>query len=312
MPAALQGVVDVFEVLHLIITLATIAIGFTLLRWRERWVDSGWRWLIGQDERLRRPLEVLYVICGNSSHRARNLQSRTGLVNERRWGGWCGSRATAAPAWRAEQTRTILPTEIELDARGRGLRAALAAVLVADNTRELRQIHDWLDTWTGLGLIVAGMAQPGPRSSAHRVLRTRLAGELLPRRHRPLHRGWVGVGADAVAGGAAASREAVRRAPRYLRRPGVGALPRVTTPLLRQTDAPALGQLAGVDRVLQIEAVRLQEGPGGLRRVVRQHNPQFVMVHAAEPEQGSAESQRRHGLYASFPLTSMSSVQPQI
>jgi hypothetical protein len=64
MPAALQGVVDVFEVLHLIITLATIAIGFTLLRWRERWVDSGWRWLIGQDERRRRPLEVLYVIVG--------------------------------------------------------------------------------------------------------------------------------------------------------------------------------------------------------------------------------------------------------
>jgi hypothetical protein len=38
--------------------------GFALLKWRERWVDSGWQWLIGLDERVRRPLEVLYVIVG--------------------------------------------------------------------------------------------------------------------------------------------------------------------------------------------------------------------------------------------------------
>jgi hypothetical protein len=49
----------------------------------------------------------------------------------------------------------------ELDPRGRRLRAALAAVLVRDNARELKLMHDWLDTWTGLGLIVVGMSWQG-------------------------------------------------------------------------------------------------------------------------------------------------------
>jgi hypothetical protein len=34
----------------------------------------------------------------------------------------------------------------ELDARGRRLRAALAAVLVRDKAPELRLVHDWLDS----------------------------------------------------------------------------------------------------------------------------------------------------------------------
>jgi hypothetical protein len=34
---------------------------------------------------------------------------------------------------------------VELDAGGRRLRAALAAVLVRDNAPELRLMHDWLD-----------------------------------------------------------------------------------------------------------------------------------------------------------------------
>jgi len=55
---------DVFVVLRLTITLATIVTGFTMLKWRERWVDSSWRWLTNLNERLRRPLEVLYVITG--------------------------------------------------------------------------------------------------------------------------------------------------------------------------------------------------------------------------------------------------------
>ena len=55
---------DVFVVLRLTSTLATIVTGFTLLKWRERWVDSSWRWLTNLNERLRRPLEVLYVITG--------------------------------------------------------------------------------------------------------------------------------------------------------------------------------------------------------------------------------------------------------
>jgi hypothetical protein len=39
---------------------------------------------------------------------------------------------------------------VELDARGRRLRAALAAVLVPDNAPELRVMHGWLDTWHGI------------------------------------------------------------------------------------------------------------------------------------------------------------------
>jgi hypothetical protein len=39
---------------------------------------------------------------------------------------------------------------VEFDARGRRLRAALAAVLVRDNAPELRLVRDWLDSWSGL------------------------------------------------------------------------------------------------------------------------------------------------------------------
>ena len=49
----------------------------------------------------------------------------------------------------------------ELDARGRRLRAALAAVLVPGSAPELRLMHDWLDSWSGLGLVVAGMTHQG-------------------------------------------------------------------------------------------------------------------------------------------------------
>jgi uncharacterized membrane protein len=48
-----------------------------------------------------------------------------------------------------------------LDARGRRLRAALAAVLVNADARELRLLHRWLDNWAGLGLVVAGMQRRG-------------------------------------------------------------------------------------------------------------------------------------------------------
>ena len=50
---------------------------------------------------------------------------------------------------------------MDLDARGRRLRAALAAVLVPDNTPELRPVHQWLDSWSGIGLVVVGMSHPG-------------------------------------------------------------------------------------------------------------------------------------------------------
>jgi hypothetical protein len=39
-----------------------------------------------------------------------------------------------------------VPAELGLDARGRRLRAALAAVLVRDNAPELRLVREWLDS----------------------------------------------------------------------------------------------------------------------------------------------------------------------
>jgi len=48
-----------------------------------------------------------------------------------------------------------------LDARGRRLRAALAAVVVRAEAPELQILHRWLDTWAGIGLIVGGMQRLG-------------------------------------------------------------------------------------------------------------------------------------------------------
>jgi hypothetical protein len=42
-----------------------------------------------------------------------------------------------------------------LDARGRRLRAALAAVLVNAAEPELKLVHELLDSWSGVGLIIA-------------------------------------------------------------------------------------------------------------------------------------------------------------
>jgi hypothetical protein len=50
---------------------------------------------------------------------------------------------------------------MELDARGRRLRAALAAVLVKASAHELALVHRWLDSWAGIGLVVVGMAHQG-------------------------------------------------------------------------------------------------------------------------------------------------------
>jgi hypothetical protein len=72
--------------------------------------------------------------------------------------GW---RATAEPAWPGESTRPTIPAELELDASGRRLRAALAAVLVCADARELRLVHDWLDSWAGIGRVAAGMHRQG-------------------------------------------------------------------------------------------------------------------------------------------------------
>jgi hypothetical protein len=41
------------------------------------------------------------------------------------------------------------------------LRAALAFLRLRANAPELRLLHGWLDTWAGIGLIVAGMTRQG-------------------------------------------------------------------------------------------------------------------------------------------------------
>jgi hypothetical protein len=46
-----------------------------------------------------------------------------------------------------------------LDARGRLLRAALGFARIEALTPELRLLHRWLDTWSGIGHVVAGMAR---------------------------------------------------------------------------------------------------------------------------------------------------------
>src|SRR6266850_3626654 len=50
---------------------------------------------------------------------------------------------------------------VELDARGRRLRAALAAVLVRADAPELRLAHQWLDSGSGVGLLATGLERQG-------------------------------------------------------------------------------------------------------------------------------------------------------
>jgi hypothetical protein len=48
---------------------------------------------------------------------------------------------------------------VELDPRGRVLRAALGFLTLEPREPELRRLHDCFDTWRGIGDIVAGMAR---------------------------------------------------------------------------------------------------------------------------------------------------------
>ena len=50
---------------------------------------------------------------------------------------------------------------MELSPAGRRLHAALAAVLVRDKAPELRLLHQWLDSWMGIGLVGSGMSHLG-------------------------------------------------------------------------------------------------------------------------------------------------------
>src|SRR5262245_49871479 len=88
------------------------------------------------------------------------------LAIRRNWGAGAGrpiaARGSRRGAPSAKGPVTLAVTDAPpLDARGRRLRAALAAVLVRENAPELRLMHQWLDTWAGLGLVVAGMTHQG-------------------------------------------------------------------------------------------------------------------------------------------------------
>jgi hypothetical protein len=47
------------------------------------------------------------------------------------------------------------------DARARRLRAALAAALVPHNAPEVQLVREWLNNWSGIGLVLAGMTHQG-------------------------------------------------------------------------------------------------------------------------------------------------------
>jgi hypothetical protein len=70
------------------------------------------------------------------------------------------------------------------------------------NAPEVRLVHEWLDSWAGIGLIVVGMQWQGWDLQL-RIRRPWLARHILRGRDRSLHRRRLRVGADAVVGGAA-------------------------------------------------------------------------------------------------------------
>jgi hypothetical protein len=61
----------------------------------------------------------------------------------------CRSEATGRPTSRRQPTTLTPQTAASAP--------ALAAVLVPDTLPEVRLVHEWLDSWSGLGLIVGGM-----------------------------------------------------------------------------------------------------------------------------------------------------------
>ena len=55
------------------------------------------------------------------------------------------------------------------DRRLASLRAALGFLQLAARVPELRLLHRWLDTWTGLGLVVVGVERQGLRFSLSHI-----------------------------------------------------------------------------------------------------------------------------------------------
>jgi hypothetical protein len=70
-------------------------------------------------------------------------------------------RGSRAASIEDEQAAIISMT----DRRLANLRAALGFLHLAPRAPELRLLHRWLDTWTGLGLMVVGVERQGLRFS---------------------------------------------------------------------------------------------------------------------------------------------------
>jgi hypothetical protein len=86
--------------------------------------------------------------------------------------------------------------------RGRRLRAALAAVLVNAAKPELKLVHELLDNWSGIGLIVGGMAHQGWDVQLTAYAARDWLANFFPVGIAHSIVGGLGVGADAVASGA--------------------------------------------------------------------------------------------------------------
>jgi len=88
-----------------------------------------------------------------------------------------------------------------IDRRLPTLRAALGFLQLPPRAFELRLLHRWLDTWTGIGLIVVGVERQGAPVLAESHRRRRVAGTL--HQQSDVRAGGVRGGVDAVGGGAA-------------------------------------------------------------------------------------------------------------
>ena len=89
-----------------------------------------------------------------------------------------------------------------LDVRGRRLRAALGFLQLPPRAPELKLLHQWLDSWTGIGLIAMGLHRQGWDLQLTQVRRRELARDVLRDRRGPLHCRRIGVGAHRVGRGA--------------------------------------------------------------------------------------------------------------
>jgi hypothetical protein len=110
-------------------------------------------------------------------------------------------------------------------ARARLLRAAVGFALVPPTERELRLLHHWLDSWTGIGRIAVGMARQGYDLQLTRYDERggRATFYTTGMEHSPTSATGTGLGAHAMACDAAG---------------GVGGIEQVRGVRLRQPTAP--------------------------------------------------------------------------